>query len=206
MTNPVIVDAGPALNFMATKQERILLTAVGPKIAAPETVRREVLRKATHNIKFETAATVWARLEHAKRLDILSDDVTPELNRVVQRLSNTPMADRLLKDKDLGETLVIAHAVVHAEAGARVIMLIDEIEGARAATAESNRLRRLAVSGKHVGSLTLYNTHTVLKRAAGSEHLKDKNAMRTVYDLLREHDAGLVHINQTDLLGSPPWP
>jgi hypothetical protein len=116
------------------------------------------------------------------------------------------MADRLLKGGDLGETLVIAHAVTQAEAGASVILLIDEIEGARAATGESNRLRRLAITGRRVGSLTLYNTQTVLGLAAGCQYLPDKNAMRTVYNLLRQHDDGLVHIDQTNLLASPPWP
>lgn len=110
MTDPFIVDCGPALNFLASRQERILLHATGGYISAPETVRREVFRKAKPNSKFAAAAPVWARLEHAKRLTTLSDDLTPVLEAVVQRLSNTPMIDRMAVGKDLGEELVIAHA------------------------------------------------------------------------------------------------
>lgn len=127
MTEPFIVDCGPALNFLATRQERILLHATGGHISAPETVRREVFRKAKPNSKFAAAAAVWARLELAKRLTVLSDDLTPALEAVVQRLSNTPMIDRMAVSKDLGEELVIARAVVQAEAGNDVVMLIDEI-------------------------------------------------------------------------------
>ena len=104
-----------------------LVHATGGHISAPETVRREVFRKAKPNSKFAAAAAVWARLELAKRLTVLSDDLTPALEAVVQRLSNTPMIDRMAVSKDLGEELVIAHAVVQAEAGNDVVMLIDEI-------------------------------------------------------------------------------
>ena len=206
MTAPYIVDCGPALNFLATRQERILLHATGGYISAPETVRREVFRKAKPNSKFAAAAAVWARLEHAKRLTVLSDDLTPALEAVVQRLSNTPMLDRMAVSKDLGEELVIAHAVVQAEAGADVVMLIDEIRRAAAATLEIKRLKRLAANGHHVGSLSLYSTLTVLKAGIGTPYIPDRNSMRTIYTRLRNYDDGLVHLSQTDLLSSTVWP
>ncbi len=85
-----------------------------------------------------------------------------------QRLSNTPMIDRMALSKDLGEELVMAHAVVQAGAGADVVMLIDEIRGAAAATLEVKRLERLTAKGHAVGSLRLYSTLTVLKAGIGT--------------------------------------
>lgn len=205
MTDPFIVDCGLALNFLATRQERILLHATGGYISAPETVRREVFRKAKPDSKFAAAAHVWARLEHAKRLTVLSDGLTPALEAVVQRLSNTPMIERMAVSKDLGEELVIAHAVVQAEAGADVVMLIDEIRGAAAATREIKRLESLAVEGYAVGSLTLYSTLTVLKAGIGTQQIPDRNSMRTIYTRLRNYDDGLIHISQTDLLSGGAW-
>ncbi len=49
------------------------------------------------------------------------------------------MAQRMTRPKDFGEVMVLAHAVVAAEAGESVLVLIDDGAGARAATAESNR-------------------------------------------------------------------
>jgi hypothetical protein len=50
-------------------------------------------------------------------VQILSDDQTPELAAVVHRITRQPMEERLKHPKDLGETMVIAHAVVVAESG-----------------------------------------------------------------------------------------
>ncbi|MDQ2852706.1 MAG: hypothetical protein M3Y49_18610, partial [Actinomycetota bacterium] len=124
---------------------------------------------------------------------------------VIQRLSNTPMADRMKDGKDLGEELVIAHAVAQAEAGAAVVMLIDEIRGAAVATREIGRLERLAAAGQPVGTLSLYSTLTVLKLGIGLRLIPDRNTMRNVHALLRGCDDGLVHIDQTDLLSHRSW-
>jgi hypothetical protein len=100
---------------------------------------------------------------------------------VVQRISQLPMAERLKQAADLGETMVIAHAVVFAESGDDVIILIDDGEGARIATSEVVRLDRLRAQGRSVGSLKLVSTLTVLERAARTEHIPDRAAMRDIY-------------------------
>ena len=105
---------------------------------------------------------------------MLPDDVTPELATVVQRISGLPMAERMRHTKDLGEIMVIAHAVVAAESGQPVTVLIDDGPGAKIATSEIRRLQRLGTSGRSVGSITLASTLTVLGRAAGTEHLPDQ--------------------------------
>ena len=107
--------------------------------------------------------------------------------------------------KDLGEIMVIAHAVVAAEFGQPVIVLIDDGLGVAIATSEIRRLRRLSSSRPSVGSITLASTLTVLGRAAGTEHLPNRAAMRDNYRRLRELDDGLPHIEKTDLLSDILW-
>jgi hypothetical protein len=198
-----IIDAGPGLNFLSIHKERLLIAILGP-FSAPETVQSEVLRKSQQDDRFRAAATVWRKLT-AHWIEILPDDTTPELATVVQRVGGLPMDERRRQPKDLGETMVIAHAVVAAESGQSVTILIDDGPGARIATSEISRLRRLGSGGRPVGSIKLASTLTVLGRAAGTEHLPDRAAMRDTYNRLRGLDDGLPPIESTDLLAPRFW-
>jgi hypothetical protein len=133
-----IIDAGPGLNFLSINKQRLLIAVLGP-LSAPETVQDEVLRKSQQDSRFRAAATVWRKLT-PRWIQILPDDVAPELATVVQRISGLPMNERRRQAKDLGETMVIAHAVVAAEAGQAVTILMDDGPGARIATFEISRL------------------------------------------------------------------
>ena len=115
------------------------------------------------------------------------------------------MEERLQQSRDLGETMVIAHAVVAAEAGADVIVLIDDGLGAQTATREIRRLRRLRAGGVAVGWIALASTVTVLTKAAGTQHIPDRGEMREIYRRLRGLDDGLPPIEKTDLLSTPRW-
>jgi hypothetical protein len=115
------------------------------------------------------------------------------------------MDERRRQAKDLGEIMVIAHAVVAAESGHSVTILMDDGPGAAIATSEISRLRRLGSSGHPVGSITLAGTLTILGRAAGTEHLPDRAAMRDTYTRLRGLDDGLPPIENTDLLAPKFW-
>lgn len=53
--------------------------------------------------------------------------------------------------RDLGETMVIAHAVVAAERGERIGVLIDDGNGVRVAASEIRRLERLNRHGGRWG-------------------------------------------------------
>lgn len=198
-----IIDAGPGLNFLSIHKERLLIATIGP-FSAPESVQGEVLRKSRQDERFRAAATVWRKLT-TRWIEILPDDATPELATVVQRVSGLPLDERRRRPKDLGETMVIAHAVVAAESGHAVTILIDDGPGAAIATSEIGRLRRLASNGHQVGSITLASTLTVLGRAAGTEHLPDRAAMRDTYSRLRRLDDGLPPIENTDLLAPQFW-
>ncbi|WP_007024237.1 PIN domain-containing protein [Saccharomonospora iraqiensis] len=203
MNHRPIIDAGPGLNFLSINRERLLISVLGP-LSTPETVQEEVLRKARQDVRFRAAATVWHKLT-PRWIHILSDDQTPELATVVHRITRQPMAQRMAHPEDLGEIMVLAHAVVTAEAGESVHVLIDDGAGARAAAAEINRLDRLRVDGHTVGSIKLVDTLTVLKRAAGGEHVPDKAVMRDIYKRLRDLDDGLPPLEATDLLAPRHW-
>lgn len=198
-----IIDAGPGLNFLSIHKERLLIAILGP-LSAPEAVQGEVLRKSHQDDRFRAAATVWRKLT-TRWIQVLPDDATPELATVVQRVSGLPMDERRRQPKDLGETMVIAHAVVAAESGHSVTILMDDGPGATIAASEISRLRRLGSSGHPVGSITLASTLTVLARAAGTEHLPDRAAMRDTYSRLRGLDDGLPPIENTDLLAPKFW-
>src|SRR5579863_3473382 len=199
-----IIDAGPGLNFLSSNKERLLFATLGP-ISAPETVQGEILRKAQQDDRFRAAAAVWRKLRTTPWIQVLSDDATPELATVIQRISGLPIDERKRHPKDLGEIMVIAHAVVAAESGQSVTILMDDGPGATIATSEIRRLRRLGSSGDAVGSVALASTLTVLERAAGTKYLPDRSAKRDTYNRLRGLDNGLPPIENTDLLAPKFW-
>jgi hypothetical protein len=204
MNHRPIIDAGPGLNFLAANKERLLIGVLG-ELSAPETVRDEVFRKARQEERFRAAEKVWRKLA-ARWIQVLPDTPTPELAAAVHRITRQPIHERLRQSKDLGETMVIAHAVVAAEAGRTVTVLIDDGAGARTASAEIKRLERLRSSGHVVGSLKLASTLTVLERAAsGGKYIPDRAAMRDTYERLRELDDGLPPIEATRLLSAGLW-
>ena len=98
------------------------------RLSAPETVQTEVLRKSRADERFRAAATTWQKLT-PNWIDIFSDDETPELAAVVHRITRQPMSERLMQPKDRGEIMVVAHAVVTAESGHAVTVLIDDGRG-----------------------------------------------------------------------------
>lgn len=203
MTVRPIIDAGPALSFLAINKERLLLATTGP-ISTPETVRDEVLSKSAKDRRFAQVERVWNKIP-SRLLDVLPDDPTPELVAALGRISQQPWNQRLATAKDLGETMVVAHAVVHAEAGHQVTVIIDDQGGAALATTEIRRLDRLRQMGRPVGGIALVNTVTILEKAAGGIHLPDRGSMREVYTKLRKNDDGLLPIDRTQLLSSTVW-
>ncbi|KOS53158.1 PIN domain-containing protein [Rhodococcus rhodochrous] len=203
MTPRPIIDAGPALNFFAVDRERLLFSVTGP-LSTPETVRDEVFGKARSDRRFKSVERVWRKIPD-RFLEVLPDDPTPELVAVLGRISQQPWEQRRATAKDLGETMVVAHAVVKAQAGHQVTVIIDDRGGAELATNEIRRLDRLRSAGKSVGSIMLVNTLTILERAAGTTYLPDRKTMREVYDRLRGCDDGLVPIGKTQLLSTAVW-
>lgn len=201
MTPRPIMDAGPGLNFFALNKERLLFATVGP-LSVPEIVHGETQKKARQEQRFAPAERVLAKLP-TKYLQVLADDVTPELSAIVSRLAGMPMDQRVRSLNDLGEMMVVAHAVVAAESGEAMTVLIDDGGGRRLAAAEAKRLDRLRGAGRPVGQMRLISTMTVLENAAGQRELPDRKSMRALYERLRLLDDGLVPLDQTDLMALP---
>lgn len=178
---------------------------MGGYLTAPETVANEVMSKASREPRFQSAGVVWVRLTNAKRIEVVSDDITDDLASVVERLTLMPMSARMSQAKDLGETMVVAHAVVAAQSGQDVEILIDDGDGARMAGNERRRLETLREQGQSVGSIGMYSTISVLMAAGKHRHIADKGQMRRVYEQLRGCDDGLVNIRQTPLLSADVW-
>ena len=198
-----IIDAGPGLNFFSINKERLLISVLG-KLSAPETVQNEVFRKARTDERFRAAAVVWRKMTPDWIL-ILADEPTPQLEAAVRRITHEPMAQRAKHAQDLGEIMVIAHAVVAAESGQAVTILMDDRLGSRIAIAEINRLERERRHRSTTGSIRLVNTLTVPERAAGGQYVPDKAAMHATYARLRCLDDGLPPIGKTNLLTSDRW-
>lgn len=198
-----IVDAGPALNFFASGHERLLFSCIGG-ISVPESVLDEILKKSEVDQRFRNARRVVSRLPN-NLWQVLSDTVTGELNQVIYRLERMPMEQRMRNRRDLGETMVIAHAVAAAQNGQDVFILMDERRGSQVAAHEGRRLERMRQQNVPVGSLRIINTVQVLRRAVMLGHIQDRGAMRRVYGQLNTLDDGLVHIEQTGLLDKDLW-
>lgn len=203
MSQRPIMDAGPGINFFSLNKERLLFGVLGP-LAIPEIVEKEIRRKARQDQRFAAAERVLGKVP-SRLLEILSDDVTDELAAAVQRIAGMPIEQRIRSGKDLGETMVVAHAVVAVERGERAIVLIDDQGGRRVAAREAARLQRLRQARPEVGSIALITTVSVLKKAAGYEYLPNRSAMRDVYGKLRGLDDGLAPLGTTGLMELPCW-
>ncbi|WP_280460063.1 hypothetical protein [Nocardia carnea] len=203
MNTRPIIDAGPALNFIAAHQENILLKALGP-LSTPQTVADEVLRLSRTDPLFRGVELRWKTLTR-KHIEVLADE-GDELDSLCARITRQPLNQRKRTGKDLGELMVLLHAVAAAERGADIIVLIDDGQGARQAEIEIQRLNRMRRNNPKLGSVTLINTVTVLESKAGTDLIPTKADMRQVYAKISRYDDGLPNdISRTGLLHPSVW-
>ena len=204
MTLPVILDAGPILTFFVANQERLLIGVVGP-LTMPRTVHDEVEGKAARDSRFSAAAGVLRKLRGSRWLTIREDDCTDSLSAVVERTTGMPFQKRVRRLKDLGEIMVIAHAVILVEGGTDVVIVIDDGDGARLADAEAQRLERIRERDPMVGTLSLVRTVTILEAAVTRGLIADRGELRRLYGRMRDLDDGLEPIDKTGLLARRLW-
>lgn len=185
---PLIIDAGPTLTFAAAGKRDLLISVTsqrGNSLLTPETVVEEVNRKAQSS-KFAGCDSVLADLISQGHIGMLYDDIQDhDLSHQVRRITGVGAAIRVGESKDLGETMVIAHALKLQASGVDVRVLIDEWRGQKVAIEYG---------------LKVVSTEMILIGAIDLSLITDRGQMRTVYDRLREYDDGLVHITQTALL------
>lgn len=204
---PVVIDAGPALNFLSSGHGRILIGVVGKGLCAPETVDNEVRRKSATDPRMTAVASNWQKLIAAGRLQVLSDDPTPELQAASAIVlgHSVPLHIRQQQAKDLGETMVMIHAMAKAMAGVDVSIIIDDQRGAQEASRMRRTLERSRRAGKPYGVVELHSTETVLVAAVQLGLIPDRATLKDVYSRLRSFDDGLTCIEQTGLLSDSVW-
>lgn len=198
-----IIDAGPALNFFALNKERLLFSVTGA-LHVPEAVVDEVKNRAEKDSRFSQTLSVLPKLPD-RLWATLSDQATPELATVMERIRRSQHGLSLDTGRDLGEFMVVSHAVLRAEAGAHVTAFVDDGKGQRLVEQEANRLKRLSAQGRCAGSLDLISTHTVLRSACEQSRFAHRGELKELYNKLRTLDDGLVPISDTGLLDLPCW-
>lgn len=208
----VIADTGPLLTFLCRREwTRILYYALaGEPFAVPATVEREVLRKARVDGRFSTVTNQWSKLRNAEKLRVLPDDVTVELDAVVTRIERMPLVQRLETNQDLGELMVISHAVILGELGEDVVVVIQEGNGTRLARMEASRLGRRAAQatdGVMPGSIEVWSVDHILRVATlqGCPEIPNQAAMKKIWKEMRKYDDALPAIKETSLLDPELW-
>lgn len=195
----ILLDAGPALNFLAVGQQNVLIQLAvthNLQLVTPERVDAEVEGMAG-NGRFERtrALSTWRTLVSTSRVKVLSDDlVSVEFTEAVTRISGRPADERIRSRASLGEIMVLAHASTYAQSGEEVFVLLDESDGRQRALAEQKWLQTNCAAG----TIQLWKTGQVLKEAEKhSGWIRDNLSFRTVYNKMRQFDDGLPPLPKT---------
>lgn len=200
----IIIDAGPSLNFFALHQERLLFGTLGP-LATPEQVVTEISNKArTSQERFGHAADVLRKLPDKYWL-VLSDEITSDLDDAIQIITRIPTNDRIHNQQDLGEVMVVSHALVQARAGLHVTVLIDDGDGQRLAANAARIINSEREDSPTAGSITVISTIDVLTIACENAQISTKADLKALYLRIRSLDDGLMPIESTGLLKLDCW-
>lgn len=189
----ILLDAGPALNFLAVSQQNILVQLAQSRelqLAAPQRVDTEV-RGKTRDARFTGTAVLgtWTKMTAAGRIKVLDDGLADraEFTAAVTRVSGMPAEQRVRAPASLGEIMVLAHASELAQQGQDIFVLIDDSDGRQRAKKE----QRWLVEHKAPGALTLWSTPMVLRFAAAEDWIVNDRSWEQVYDAMRAYDDGL---------------
>jgi predicted nucleic acid-binding protein len=192
----VILDTGPCLNFLSIDQGNLLcqvLSTDSTSLFIPREVATEIEDKSREQAKFSRAARVLPALVREGRISILESDAQNDVALVLAIKQVSPLlpADLLQRRrKDLGETMVIAHAIKLRAAGDEVRVVIDDGGG-----------RTLAMNRGFVKPIS---TTRILATAA-SEGMLTYAAVKKIYERLRPSngrepmDDGLRHWSDSGL-------
>ena len=176
----VILDTGPCLNFLAVNQGHLLrqvLEAKYDSLLVPREVATEISDKSAEVKKFARAAPIFSGMVRASIIEILESDAENDaaLVQAIKVVSKLPPSQLLTRRrKDLGETMVVAHAIKLRAAGYEVTLVIDDGGG-----------RRLAA--KH--DFPTMGTVRILATAANMG-LANRAEMKKIYERLRPSGGG----------------
>lgn len=193
-----ILDAGPCITFCAAAKQNLLIEVLqrgSNQLHVPDVVNDEVSNRGSNRRDFPPKTVLnWQWLVDHDRIGIFDSTVSSEdaeeLAVAVKKLTGTPLAERLTQSRDLGEIMVIAHAMVRKDRGEVVFVVIDEYRGQQLASKFG---------------IEVIDTEWILSSAVRRGLIADRGEMKKIYDVLRQYDAGLVHITQTTLLQKSLW-
>lgn len=207
MSLPVIIDAGPSLNFFGVGRQDLLIAAmkaISAELRIPEIVRSEVHGKSISDSRFTQAEPRLNRSIAAGDVQVLSDaqDLSGTLaeraDAVRRRIAvKSRRVHDPLSPKDLGESMVIAHGQILQETGDNVFLIIDD-DKAQSVAADLG--------------LQILDTEAILIKAAKLGLVKDRGEMRKLWDKLRLMDGSLVpwtmtrQLTQKSIYGSEAEP
>lgn len=167
----------------------------------PEEVVWEIQKKAHEDKRFQASGRILARLP-PRLMNVLTGEFTREREIVYERLTEQPMAQRVPRQKDLGEIMAIVHGVVLARSGCDVTLIIDDGEGRRKALNERGLLEDARrVGDTAIGELRLIGTTDILQRAYEKGSFENKSELKKLYTRMRKLDDGLVPFEQSQLCG-----
>jgi len=204
---PFIIDAGPAINFLASGHEKLLTNAIGKQpIYAPASVETEVLRKAGKIKRFKGATGRWNRMKPGW-ITVLSDDSQdPHLLAAAHQFLNAPLSKRLQDGDDLGEVMVTLHAYVKASTGEHTFMIMDDRRGRAFAQTAVNLIARQRQAGRPVGRLQLVSSIDIIERRINTPDIPDLATLRRLWADISPMDDGLPNdLDETRLPTSKNW-
>jgi predicted nucleic acid-binding protein len=183
-----IFDAGPAVGFSAANQlpllievfERVRFTRTVPFVVDREVRRQD--KKYSGVAKRWNAAVVSHRIEVLEEVAVGRGDQRVALE--VARMRDMDLADALRNQRDLGEVLTVAHAVVARNDGLTVAVSIDDSYGAR--LADIARIQNI-------------DSVKILELAIKLEIIPSKKDLQKIYTALQKYSS-LPNLNGTGLL------
>ena len=193
--NSVILDTGPCLNFLSVGQGNLMHETLKIKygqLYVPREVATEIADKSADSQKFAKASKIFGAFVRDSMIDVLESDAENdfELVQAIREVSPLPPAELLIRRrKDLGEIMVVAHAIKLRDHGYNVRLVIDDRGGQ-------------ALAERH--GFEVVSTVRILATAA-SLGLVDYSDMKMIYERLRPSDGsepmddGLPHWDSTDL-------
>lgn len=186
-----LVDAVCCVHFCAAGRSQLLLdllTKLNMEILIPAEVDKEVLK----NSKYPGLKSHWPKFKQAPNVRVLpkleaDDEDQPEVVATVARIRGVGAARALKMPNDLGEVVVIAHAVHLRKHGRDVRVLIDDQGGQQLAEDEGLdvvTIEVLLMAGVDLGIITpaqLRKTYEQLIPYGGGLPSWDASEMKKLY-------------------------
>lgn len=178
-----LLDTGPCLNFFGSGQGALLLAVmerISAEIVIPIEIEDEVEDRAP---EIQTYSGAHKQLQRAiaqgrVRVSAPMPGEDPLLERWVSRFIGVGVTTR--RAKDLGERMVLAHALAARDRGAKVVVVIDEGEGRRTAS-------------KH--QLMCIGTIDILRKAGLMGLVENWAEMRAIYVRMQANDQSLMSVD-----------